>query len=416
MSSIWIQGNQCIRGEITVQGCKNAVLPMMAAALLTDDAVTLDNCPQILDTDAMALILEQLGCRVVKRGHEIVIMYGRSAGAVISEAAAGALRASGVLLGALIATGRSAVLPKPGGCTIGARPMNLHIRAFQELGYTVREHENYLYVDGAEHAHAARVHLSYPSVGATENAMMASVLLNGTTEILGAAREPEVEDLAHMLCAMGANIQGAGQDVIRIEGVSWLHGVRYRIMPDRIAAGTYLLSAAATGGEIEVREACPEHLTMLLRTLREMNCRIYSSSDRLYLKAPEGLKPGQIRTGPYPQYPTDLQAVMMAAMLKSQGLSVIRETVFESRYRTAAELVKMGADIRTEGGLAMIHGGKPLHGAVMEAPDLRGGAALVIAGMLAQGPSKIEHAERISRGYEDIVASLKRLGVRSHWG
>jgi len=414
MPSIWIPGKQRVEGVVKVQGCKNAVLPMMAAALLTDDEVVLQNCPDILDVRNMMEILSILGCRVELNEGVLQIRNGLSASLEIPQSIIARLRASGLLLGAYAGSGKTIRLPRTGGCVIGERPMDLHLYALRSLGYTVVETAEYTEICGNENVHAAKIRLAYPSVGATENAMLASVLISDDTEILGAAREPEIEDLAAMLNSMGARIMGAGEECIRIQGVKRLHGTVYTVMSDRIVAGTYLSAAAATDGNLLLQSVEAEHLESFLRVLRSMGYRIDKENGRVRIR-PSGYKvPASVKTGPYPQFPTDLQPLMMPLMLTIQGMSVIRETVFENRMAVAGELCRMGASIKTDGCKAILYG-SALKAERVTAPDLRGGAALAVAALTAEGVTEIRCAERIARGYEDIVKDLNHMGVRCYY-
>ncbi len=406
-----VQGGRRLEGTLRVDGAKNAALPILAASVLTDEVVHLSHVPDILDVRRMADILRMLGCDVQRQGGEYTVCASGMHKSEMPDALSKQIRSSIFMLGPILSRFRRATVTYPGGCEIGLRPIDLHLSGLRALGVDVREEGGVIHCDGAN-MHAGEVHLDYPSVGATENVIMASVGLMGTTVIHNAAREPEISDLCRFLGSMGAKVQGAGSAVISIEGVKRLHGTQYSPMPDRIVAGTLLCAGAITGGNVELTGAPVDDLHAVCAKLREMGCVLREEESVIRLKAPERLTAfSMLQTQPHPGFPTDMQAQMLALLSVSEGTGVIVENVFENRFGHAGDLNRMGARILCSGRTAIVRGVPALTGAHVMARDLRGGAALVLAGLRAQGETIIEHAELIDRGYERLESQLNRLGA-----
>ena len=407
MKKISVRGGYRLHGQVRVQGSKNSVLPILAASVLTADDVMLENCPHILDVETMVEILRAQGCQVMIDGSQIRVRANAMDTVRIPADLVHKMRSSIILMGAVLARMGEVFISYPGGCSIG---INYHLKALRRLGYSVEEVHGEIRCSGK--AKGGVINLDFPSVGATENIMLAAVFAQGTVYICNAAKEPEIVDLANMLVAMGARVSGAGTDIITIQGVSQLHGVRYSVIPDRIVAGTYLIAAAATGGSIELTNVRTGDLVALLEKLKEMNCTVLDCGTEVSLIAPASLMPTDIQTLPHPGFPTDLQAPLMAMMTQAEGTSIVRETIFEARYKHVPELIRMGADIAVEGQIAVVRGRTPLKGANVSAMDLRGGAALVLAGLCAEGETLICQPEHIERGYEHIIEDLRSLGAQ----
>lgn len=409
METLMVTGGKRLRGKVRVDSAKNAVLPLLAASILTDERVTLEDVPQITDMEHMLDILRTLGCEIEREGKSITVDSNGLSGWEMPDALSKQIRSSIFMLGPILARFRKANVTYPGGCEIGVRPIDLHLSGLRSLGVAIRDEGGHIHCDGAD-MHAGDVHLDYPSVGATENVMMASVLLPGTTYIHNAAREPEIIDLQRMLCAMGANVSGAGGQMIRVTGVKRLRGVRWLTIADRIVAGTLLGAAAITGGEIELERAPVGDMTAVLAKLAEMGCRIDEAENYVHLKAPARLTAfRQLQTQPHPGFPTDMQVQMLALLSVSEGMGVVVENVFENRFTHAGELNRMGASILVNGRTAVVQGVEKLRGATVTARDLRGGAALVLAGLRAEGITLVEHAELIDRGYDHLEKQLSAL-------
>lgn len=416
--SVWtVRGGNRLDGAIDVQGSKNAVLPIMAASLLRRGRTRLENCPRLLDVDASIDILRHLGCCAGRDGESIVIDSAGADEIHIPHELMLKMRSSVMFMGAILARSGEVRLSTPGGCELGSRPIDLHLKALSELGAEIIE-------DGGEVCcRAARlrgchINLDFPSVGATENLMLAACAAEGRTVITNAAREPEIEDLQGYLNAIGASVSGAGTSCVTVEGFNDLQlrlsgrEVTYRIMPDRIAAATYLCAAAAAGGDVLLRGIQPEQVSTIISSLRDMGCGIISSQDSVRLRRDGLLKaPRPVITKPYPGFPTDAQALLMSACLRAEGTSVFVENIFDNRYRHVDELRRLGADIRTEGRVAMVTGVKRLGGAPVTATDLRGGASLVIAGLCAQGETSVYDCGHILRGYDGLDTALRGLGA-----
>ncbi len=406
-----VQGGRRLEGTLRVDGAKNAALPILAASVLTEEPVRLSHVPDILDVRRMADILRMLGCDVQSSGGEYIVSAQNMHRSEMPDALSKQIRSSIFMLGPILSRFRRATVTYPGGCEIGLRPIDLHLSGLRALGVDVQEEGGIIHCDGAE-MHAGEVHLDYPSVGATENVIMASVCLPGTTVIHNAAREPEIADLCRFLGRMGAKVQGEGSAVITIEGVKRLHGTAYTPMPDRIVAGTLLCAGAITGGEVELTNAPVEDLHAVCAKLREMGCVLHEGLDTIRLTAPERLTAFSVlQTQPHPGFPTDMQAQMLALLSVSEGTGVIVENVFENRFGHAGDLNRMGARILCSGRTAIVRGVPCLTGAHVTARDLRGGAALTLAALRAQGETIIEHAELIDRGYERLEEQLNRLGA-----
>lgn len=411
MERFWICGGKKLCGEVQVHGAKNAILPLLAAALLTDEQVFFEDVPDLCDIRAMMEILRHLGCRAKRQDGGILVESAGMDGCDMPDRQCKQIRSSIFLLGPLLAKLRRAMVPCPGGCEIGLRPIDLHLKGLRMLGVHIQDAEGKLVCRG-ENMHAGNVYLDYPSVGATENVIMASVLLPGTTVIHNAAREPEIVDLCRFINRMGGRIRGSGSQVIRIDGVKRLHGVTYKAIPDRIVAGTLLCAGAVTGGMVRIRDAQFAHLLPVTDKLCEMGCDIKKEKGGLILRAPERLCAfSGLQTSPHPGFPTDMQSQMLTLATVAEGCSMITENVFESRYATAGDLVRMGADIRIAGRTAVVRGVKRLTGAHVHARDLRGGAALVLAGLCAQGTTQVDRAELVDRGYDHLERQLQQLGA-----
>ncbi len=412
MEGFRVQGGEKIEGQVRLQGAKNAVLPILAAALLPEGETVIRDCPDIRDVHAMADILKLLGCRCDMRRNEARIDSAGLSRWEMPEGLSKQIRSSIFLLGPILGKLRRAAVTYPGGCEIGLRPIDLHLKGLRALGVKVQEDGGVIRCDGGN-MRAGDVYFDYPSVGATENVMMAAALLPGVTTVHNAAREPEIEDLQGFLNAMGGRVSGAGTQVIRIEGVEKLRGVSYTPIPDRIVGGTLLCAAAVTGGEILLRNIRPADLMPVGDKLTEMGCRIAREEAGLRLCAPKRLKAFScLQTQPHPGFPTDMQAQMLAAACTAEGTSVIVENVFENRLSHVADLCRMGADIRVSGRTAVVSGVEKLHGAHVTARDLRGGAALVIAALCAGGESVVENVSLIDRGYAKLEDTLSGLGAK----
>lgn len=412
MTRIQIAGSIPLNGEICVQGSKNGVLPILAAAVLHKGTTVLHNCPKILDVEYMTEIMRGLGCRIKWQDHSLEIDSREICSDLIKEEQASKLRASVLLMGSLLGRCRCAGIPYPGGCLIGSRPIDLHLYAMKCLGCVVHEESRMVWLDGM-HLRGNKIRLPFPSVGATENAILAAVLAKGETTIHGCAQEPEIVELCRFLKEKGAEIHGIGTCKLTIHGVHTLQDSEYRLMPDRIVAGSYLCAAAGTMGKIRIAEVIPEHLQELLHRLREMGASVETGTDWISLDASKKkLRAENLVTAPYPGFPTDLQSQMMAVMTTADGISRIREELFESRFQTASELCHMGAKIEIKDRTALVTGVPNLVGCRVRAHDLRGGAALVIAGLMAQGKTTVEESRFIDRGYEDICGDLQQLGAQ----
>lgn len=410
MANYIIMGGNKIDGKLKAESAKNAVLPLLAASILTDEKVVLENCPNILDVVSMVNILTELGVKVSFEEKNIIIDSSSMSGYVIAEYLSKRLRSSIFMLGAILSRMGKAEVAYPGGCDIGKRPIDLHLSGLKKLGVEIKEDKGVLMCK-AYNLKGNKIYLDFPSVGATENIILASVFARGYTEIHNVAREPEIEDLQNFLNKMGAKIKGAGTNCIVIEGVKKLHGITYLPMFDRIEACTYLTAAAITGGSIEISGCNVEKISSVLDKFRDNTCKITLNNDIIYLKSLGERKCFQIDTLPYPGFPTDLQAQMLALATVSDGISLVRENVFEARFNHVKELVKMGANIEVQDNFAVVKGVGRLKGAKVCAGDLRGGAALVVAGLNAEGETTVCDIKHIERGYADFDKKLSSLGA-----
>lgn len=411
MSYYEIQGGRPLYGSLAVHGAKNSVLPILAACLLVPGQSVIHNCPDLSDVAATLDILRLLGCRADREGDTVVIDATALSRWDIPEHLMREMRSSVIFLGALLARLGTAELSYPGGCELGPRPIDLHLSALRALGAEILEEQGALCCRGNS-LRGREVCLSIPSVGATENAMLTACGCPGLTTIVGAAQEPEIVDLQNFLLAMGARISGAGTPAISVQGGVALHPAQYRVMGDRIAAATYLCAAAAARGEIELTGVPPETLTAVLSCLEEAGCTLHTGPDRIALAcaAPlRGISP--VRTAPYPGFPTDGQAILMAALAGGEGATLFVENIFDSRYRHVDELRRMGADIQLAGRAAMVSGVGRLYGAAVRSTDLRGGAALVVAGLGAEGTTQVSELRHIRRGYQELDKNLRTLGA-----
>ena len=406
-----INGGRRLEGEIQVHGAKNSALPLLAATILAHGECILHNCPMLTDVDAACRILSCLGCRCSRNGSTVCVDSSNVCGNEIPDNLMREMRSSIVFLGAVLGRTRRCRLTFPGGCELGARPIDLHLAALREMGAEIEEQHGWLECAAPGGLHGARVTLSFPSVGATENIMLAAACAEGTTEIHNAAREPEIVDLAEFLNKCGARISGAGGSTIAIEGVKRLEPSEHSVIPDRIAAGTYLCCAAATRGELILTRCCQEHMMGFLPVLESMGCRIYPyGGGKLYISCTRRLTaPPTIRTMPYPGFPTDIQAPFTALSSVAEGTSVFVENIFENRYRHVPELIRLGASIKVEGRVAVVQGVPALSGARVCAGELRGG--LVTAALAAEGTSEISGVCYIDRGYESIEKTLRSVGA-----
>ena len=412
MRMLRVEGGRRLCGQARVARAKNAVLPILAASLLTDDTLLVEGAPRIDDVAHMLEILRTLGCRAEHGAHGVALDASSLRDTALPDALAKTLRSSIFLMGPLLGRMRRAAVTYPGGCEIGLRPIDLHLQGLRALGVSIREEGGLILCDG-RNMRGGSVHFDYPSVGATENVMLAAVLAPGTTTIHNAAREPEIADLARCVNAMGGRVRGAGTQTIRVEGVKRLHGANFRPIPDRIVAGTYLCAFAATGGEGVVTDVCPDEMTAILEALREMGCALTVERDRVAVVSPKRLAPFRsLMTSPHPGFPTDMQAQMLALATRACGTSVLTENVFENRFNHVPDLCRMGADVIVAGRTAIVRGVETLHGARVAAHDLRGGAALVLAALCAEGETLVEEAEHIDRGYESLETELNALGAR----
>lgn len=409
MERLVIRGNRRLKGEAAISGAKNAALPIMAASLLAEGKSVLHRVPQLSDIRVMQEILGGLGVQSVRDGTSLAIDAGTITRTDVSERLMRQMRASVFLMGALLARCGEVCVSYPGGCVIGPRPIDLHLKAFEKMGAEIEEEHGMLRLT-AKRLRGAEVQFDFPSVGATENAMLAGVLAEGVTTLRNVAREPEIIDLQSFLRRMGAQIDGAGGDTITICGTEKLYPAEHTILPDRIEAGTLLLACGAAGGEITLTEVMPAHLFAVIDKLREAGADVWCGEDVLRIRS-ERLRSVDIKTMPYPAFPTDLQAPMMAMLTIAEGTGIVTETIFENRFKQADELTRMGAHIRVEGRSAVVRGVPMLTGTKVEAGDLRAGASLVIAGLCAEGTTEISRIDYIDRGYERIEEKLRQLNA-----
>lgn len=412
MERLIVKGGNRLVGTVKTSGAKNAVLPIIAASILGTSPSMLDEIPALEDVRTICAVLECLGIKVdASEPHTLKIDSREITSCEAPYELVRSMRASFLVMGPLLARKGYARISQPGGCAIGTRPIDLHLKGFEALGVKIEQGHGYIEASAPEGMTGANIYLDFPSVGATENIMMAAAMANGTTVLENPAEEPEIVDLANYLNQMGARVRGAGTNVITIEGVSELHGVQHSVIPDRIEAGTYMIAAAMTGGDVIIENVLPEHQKPLIAKLREAGALVEEDIDRIHVVGCGRLKAVDIKTLPYPGFPTDMQAQMMAMLSVAEGRSKITETVFENRFMHVVELNRMGANITTEGRSAVITGPAHLTGCTVRATDLRAGAAMILAGLVAEGATEICDIYHIDRGYEEIAAKLTRLGA-----
>lgn len=410
MPSYIIEGGRRLEGEVDVSGSKNASLPILASSILNSGTTKLYNVPEIRDTRITQEILKFLGCKVKKNKGKVEVNSKNITKKEIPEHLMHQMRSTVILAGAILGRFKEVKFSYPGGCDIGARPIDLHLKSFEKLGVNITENAGFI-VCKCDKIIGANIDLDFPSVGATENIILASVYAEGVTNISNAAMEPEIVDLANCLNSMGAKIEGAGTSNVKITGVKSLKSISYKIMPDRIEAGSLLCMTAITGGKIKLNNCRPEHIIPVLNKLEESGCLVDKKDNSVILVAPKKLKAVDIKTMPYPGFPTDMQSVFGAMLTIAKGTSVIVENIFENRYKYMAELKKMGAKITIEGKTAIIKGVRRLSGAKVVSTDLRGGAALVTAALAAKGKTEVTDVEYILRGYERLDEKLRKLGA-----
>lgn len=411
MEQYIIKGGNPLVGEVEIGGSKNAALPILAASLMTDDTVYIDNMPDVFDTNVLLKAMQGIGALIERTGrHSVTINAGSLTGHTITDEIIKKIRAAYYPVGAMLGKYREAQVPLPGGCDIGCRAIDQHIKGFTALGAEVKVEHGYIKVK-AEKLVGAHIYMDCVSVGATINVMMAAALAEGVTIIENPAKEPHVVDLASFLNSMGAKIKGAGTDVIRITGVKRLHGTEYTIIPDQIEAGTFMFAAAVTKGDVTVKNVIPKHLESISAKLMEIGCQISESDGCMRVVATKRLNSTHVKTLPYPGFPTDMQPQISVALAFAQGISIVTESIFENRFKYVDELTKMGANIKVEGNVAIITGVDRYTGADISAPDLRAGAALVTAALAAEGFSTVDDIRFIERGYEDFHIKLQNLGA-----
>lgn len=411
MSVIRIRGGTPLKGEVSVHGSKNAVLPILAAAYIGKGESVIHNCPDIGDVRASISILEHLGCRVKFENNTLIISPGNGDTTSIPDELMRPLRSSVIFAGALVSKTGRAEISYPGGCKIGHRPIDLHLNTFKKLGIIISEEHGRIHCDGACIT-PARVFLDFPSVGATENIILATVTAEGVTTIVNAAKEPEILDLQNFLNSMGANIRGGGTDMIEITGVPGLKGCEYTVIPDRIVASTYMAAVVASRGTAEIRNIIPNHISAFIAVMRECGASVKVRGDSLRITSPQSLRPVKlINTMPYPGFPTDAQSIMMSVMASAKGTGIIRENIFQGRYAHANELIRMGADISIADKIAVVRGVRSLSGCEVYSADLRSGAALAVAALGAEGETTICNVGYIDRGYEGLERALSSMGA-----
>lgn len=412
MEQYAIKGGNPLVGEVEIGGAKNAALPIIAAALMSEETVHIDNLPDVRDTNVLLEAMQSIGVMIKREDrHRVTIYPSQINNLVVDGEGVRRIRASYYFIGALLARYKKAEVALPGGCDIGCRAIDQHIKGFRALGADVNIEYGLIKAE-AEHLKGSHIYMDVVSVGATINIMMVAALAEGQTIIENAAKEPHVVDLANFLNSMGANIKGAGTDVIRIKGVSHLHGTDYAIIPDQIEAGTFMFAAAVTKGDVTVKNVIPKHLESITAKLLEIGCEIEESDDAVRVVAAKPLRHTQVKTLPYPGFPTDMQPQITVALALSQGTSIVTESIFENRFKYVDELTRMGANIKVEGNTAIVDGVSKYTGAKISAPDLRAGAALVLAALAADGYSVVEDIHYIQRGYEDFHLKLQSLGAQ----
>ena len=411
MSKFIIEGGKRLEGEVRISGSKNSALPIIAATVLNAGKTTLYNVPEIQDVQTMFEIIKEIGGKVTKKRNKIIIDTSKVHIYEIPDNLMRQMRSSVILAGALIGKYHKARFSCPGGCDIGSRPIDLHLKGFEKLGVNIKEEYGEIVCD-VEKIIGTQINLDFPSVGATENIILGACLGEGTTIITNAAREPEIEDLIKYLNKAGAKIKGAGTGRVEVTGVKKLSEVSYNIMPDRIEAGTYLVAGAITGGKVKITNANPQHIEPVLNKLEEANCKLTIEKNSIQIDAPKRIKAVDIKTMPYPGFPTDMQSIFGALLSTAKGTSIITENIFESRYKYTQELNRMGAKIKVEGRTAIIKGTKRIQGANVVANDLRGGAAIILEALVAKGTTQIDNIHYVLRGYEKIEDKLRKLGAK----
>lgn len=411
MEKIIVEGGRKLQGTVRVNGAKNSAVALLPASILADSTVTLEGLPNISDVDTLLSILQDIGAGIEKESNDTIKIDPSTIESIpLPNGKVKKLRASYYFMGAMLGKFNKAAIGLPGGCFLGPRPIDQHIKGFQALGARVRNEKGSLYLE-ADELVGARIYLDVVSVGATINIMLAAVKAKGQTIIENAAKEPEIIDVATLLSNMGAKIKGAGTDIIRIDGVEQLHGCLHTIIPDRIEAGTYAILAAAQGSEVTIDNVIPEHLESVLAKLREAGVEIEQNDEQITIRPSDQLLPVNIKTLVYPGFPTDLQQPFTALLTKADGTSVVTDTIYQARFKHVDELRRMNADIKVEGNSAIITGLVQLQGAQVKATDLRAGAALIIAGLMANGRTEITGIEHIERGYENMTEKLAKLGA-----
>jgi UDP-N-acetylglucosamine 1-carboxyvinyltransferase len=412
LEKIIVRGGRKLNGTVKVEGAKNAVLPVIAASLLaSEEKSIISDVPTLSDVYTINEVLRYLGADVHFENNQVIVDASKELTTEAPFEYVRKMRASVLVMGALLARNGRARVALPGGCAIGSRPIDQHLKGFEAMGATIKVGNGFIEAEVNGKLKGARIYLDFPSVGATENIIMAAALAEGTTVIENCAKEPEIVDLANYINAMGGIIRGAGTGTIRIEGVAYLKGAHHSIIPDRIEAGTFMVAAAITGGNVLVRGAVPEHLTSLVAKMEEMGVKILEEEDGLRVIGPEKLKSVDIKTMPHPGFPTDMQSQMMALLLQADGTSMITETVFENRFMHVEEFRRMNGDIKIEGRSVIINGPVGLQGAEVAATDLRAGAALILAGLCAEGHTRVTELKHLDRGYVDFHTKLASIGA-----
>ncbi|MDA8233989.1 MAG: UDP-N-acetylglucosamine 1-carboxyvinyltransferase [Clostridia bacterium] len=411
MEKFIIMGGNRLEGKIRVSGAKNAALPILAASLLSPGTNLIQDVPNLKDVAVMKNLLEYLGVKITSDQQGIKVDAQRAASLEVNEEIMRKMRASNLVMGPLLARFGQVRVSYPGGCAIGSRPMDLHLKGFIALGAKITEKYGYIKAEAKELT-GSEIHLDFPSVGATENIMMAAALARGKTVIRNAAKEPEIVDLQNYLNGMGARIKGAGTDTIKVEGVSELGSTTHAVIPDRIETGTHMIAAAITQGDVTISNVIPEHVEPIVAKLKEAGVKVTDMDNQIRVQGTGCIKAVDLKTMPYPGLPTDMQSPMMTLLTVAKGTSVISESIFENRFKQVDELRRMGANIKLEGRAAIVKGTEKLSGAFVEAPDLRAGAALVLAGLVAEDATVIENVHHIDRGYERLEVKYSSLGAR----
>ncbi len=411
MEKLVVEGGKRLSGKTRISGAKNSILPILAASLLSSEEVEIKDVPDISDVEVMLDILECLGVNVSRESSTLNLNPSSLCTSEIPESLMCEMRSSIFLMGPLLGRLGKVKVSYPGGCDIGPRPIDLHLKGLASMGAKISEESGYVYAEASK-LRGSTIHLDYPSVGATENLMMAAIFARGSTKIYNVAKEPEIVDLQNFLNKMGAKVKGAGTDIISIEGVNYLNKVSHRLIPDRIIVGTMIAAVGVAGGEIVIDNVIPEHLEAVIAKLRETGIEIWEDTDSLLVKVDRIKAVNSVRTLPYPGYPTDMQPQIMALLSYADGISVIMENVFDGRFGHVEEFKKMGAQITIDGRSAIIKGVNKLTGAVLKAPDLRAGAALVLAGLSAEGITIVDEIHHIDRGYEKLEVQLQNLGAK----